>query len=82
MRYLEVLRDHYVAVAGRAAPGALVTAWRDGEVVAQATADRAGHYTLPRAHVGTAPVMVVADRRGRLVTPDPGKTVMADLETR
>jgi hypothetical protein len=82
MRYLEVLRDHYVAIAGRAAPGALVTAWRDGEVVAQDTADAAGHYTLSRAHVGSAPVMVVADRRERLVTPDLEQTVMADLTVR
>ena len=78
-RYLEVLRDHYVAVAGRATPGTVVTAWRDGEVVAQDTADQAGRYTLPRAHVGTAPVMVVADRHEQLVTPDPQRTVTADF---
>jgi hypothetical protein len=82
MRYLEVLRDHYVAIAGRAAPGALVTAWRDGVVVAQDTADSNGHYTLARAHVGAEPVMVVADRREQLVTPDPARTAMADFTAR
>ncbi len=78
-RYLEVLRDHYVAVAGSAPPGALVTAWRDGEVVAQDTADSNGRFTLSRAHVGTEPVTVIADRHGQDVTPDPARTVLVDL---
>jgi glycoprotein endo-alpha-1,2-mannosidase len=78
-RYLEVLRDHYVAVAGSAPPGALVTAWRGGEVVAQDTADSYGRFTLPRAHIGASPVTVVAERHGRAVTPDPARTVLVDL---
>jgi hypothetical protein len=79
-RYLEVLRDHYVAIAGRAPAGALVSALRDGVVVAQDVADRGGRYTLPRAQVGTAPVTVIAERQEHLLTPDPQRTVLADFE--
>lgn len=86
MRYLEVLRDHYVAVAGqvtdaagRPLAGERVTAWRDGVAVAQDTTDAQGRYTLSRAHIGVDPVVVVAARRGRPVTPDPTRTVIQDL---
>jgi hypothetical protein len=86
LRYLEVLRDHFVAVAGQVTDAGgrplgdiLVTAWRDGAVVAQDTTDHQGRYTLPRAHVGDGPVMVVAERRGQEVVADPDRTVMLDL---
>ena len=79
MRYLEVLRDHFVAIAGSAPAGALVTAWRDGVIVSQDVSDRAGHYTLPRAQIGTAPAMVLAERHEQLVTPDPQHTVTANF---
>jgi len=78
-RYLEVLRDHYVAVAGSAPAGALVSALRDGVVVAQDVADRGGRYALSRAQVGPSPVMVIAERHEQLVTPDPQHTVLADF---
>jgi hypothetical protein len=85
-RYLEVLRDHYVAIAGRVLdaggrplPGMLVSAWRDGAVVARVTTDQAGRYTLPRAHVGEGPVHVVAAGQERRVTPDPTRTVEASF---
>lgn len=85
-RYLEVLRDHYVAIAGqvldtRGSPvaGTLVTAWRGGEVLARRTTDQAGRYTLPRAHVGDAPVHVVALGQEKRVVPDPARTVDASF---
>jgi hypothetical protein len=85
-RYLEVLRDHYVAVAGQVtgpggegAPGVLVSALRDGVVVAQDTTDAEGRYTLSRAQVGDGPVQVLAERRERPATPDPARTVLVDL---
>lgn len=78
-RYLEVLRDHFVAIAGRAPAGALVSALRAGAVVAQDVADRNGRYTLPRAQVGLEPVTLVAERHSQEVTPDPQRTVVADF---
>lgn len=78
-RYLEVLRDHFVAIAGQAPPGALVSALRAGVVVAQDVADRNGRYTLPRAQVGLEPVTVVAERQSQEVTPSPQGAVMADF---
>lgn len=81
-RYLEVVRDHFVAIAGRAPPGALVSAVREGAVVAQDVADRNGRYTLSRAQVGTEPVTVVAERQSQVVTPEPARTVTADFSSR
>ncbi len=85
-RYLEVLRDHYVAVAGhvvradrRAAVGVRVTATRDGALVAEDTTDHDGSYTLPRAHVGEGPVLVVAGTESQPVVPDAQQTVTADF---
>src|SRR3546814_15113730 len=60
-RYLEVVRNHYVAVAGRVvssagAPidGTGVTAWRDGAAVAQAARRSVvqGQSVLPSVHLG------------------------------
>jgi hypothetical protein len=86
LRYLEVLRDHYVAVAGRVtgpggdgAAGVLVSALRDGVVVAQDVTDAEGRYTLPRAQVGAEPVVLLAERREVTATPDPARTVQVDL---
>lgn len=78
-RYLEVLRDHFVAIAGRAPAGALVSALRAGAVVAQDVADRNGRYTLSRAQVGVEPVTVVAERQSQDVAPVPDRTVIADF---
>ena len=86
--YLDVLRDHFVAVAGRVSDaegrplsGVPVTAWRDGKPVAQDVTDHAGRYTLSRAHVSTEPVVVVAQGQERTVRPDPTKTVSASFPT-
>ena len=88
-RYLEVLRDHYVAVAGevtdaRGDPlgGVAVTAWRSGVAVAQDTTDVRGRYTLPRAHIGDAPVQVTAAGAEASATPHPAHTVLVDLRGR
>jgi glycoprotein endo-alpha-1,2-mannosidase len=85
-RYLEVLRDHYVAIAGsvldaegRPVVGTLVSAWRGGKVVARRTTDHAGRYTLPRAPVGDAPVHIVALGLEQRVVPDPARTVFASF---
>lgn len=86
MRYLEVLRDHYVAVAGRvthadgsAVVGLPVTASRGGVVVAMDTTDQDGSFTLARAHVGADPVLVTAGKEARDVTPDAQHTVVVDV---
>jgi glycoprotein endo-alpha-1,2-mannosidase len=87
-RYLEILRDHYVAVAGRVtrpdgAPmvGLRVTASRDGVLLAEDTTDHAGHYTLARAHLGAGSVVVTVGREApRPVTIDPERTSAVDVE--
>jgi hypothetical protein len=87
-RYLEILRDHYVAVSGRvtrpggsAVVGLRVTASRDGVLLAEDTTDHAGHYTLARAHVGAGPVVVTVGRQApRPVTVDPEHTLAVDVE--
>lgn len=88
-RYLDLLRDHYVAIAGEVTDaggdpvgGVPVTAWRDGVAVAQDTTDARGRYTLPRAHVGEAPVHVTAVGVEARATPDPARTVLVDLRAR
>jgi len=87
LRYLEVLRDHYVAVSGRvtqvgggAVVGLRVTASRDGVLLAEGTTDHAGHYTLARVHVGSDPVVVTVGREEpRRITIDPQHTMAVDV---
>lgn len=87
-RYLEVLRDHYVAVSGRVTDrsgrpvvGLRVTASRAGVLLAEDTTDHAGRYTLARAHVGSGAVVVTVGReRSQPVTPDPQRTASVDVE--
>jgi glycoprotein endo-alpha-1,2-mannosidase len=77
--HLEVLRDHFVAVAGAAEPGLVVSVWQGGELVVQVRTDRSGRFVVHRAHAPDGELEIGVGDPQATVVVDPERTVEVDL---